>query len=59
MGQGATLITRRGALLAATAMLAGCERPLPITGGFVAGAGAELGHRLRGASDFPHAATSR
>ena len=59
MGQGATLITRRSALLVPAAMLAGCERPLDIAGGFVAGASAAAGHRLRAQGDAPNPATSR
>ncbi|RYY81441.1 MAG: hypothetical protein EOO24_42130, partial [Comamonadaceae bacterium] len=59
MGQGATLISRRTALAATAALLAGCEPPLAIGGGFVAGASAERGHRLRAMADWPNPATSR
>ncbi|RYY91565.1 MAG: FAD-binding protein, partial [Comamonadaceae bacterium] len=59
MGQGAALISRRSALLAAAAVLAGCERPLEVSGGFVAGASHALGHRLRAGGDLPNPATSR
>ncbi|MGV3569667.1 MAG: FAD-dependent oxidoreductase [Ramlibacter sp.] len=45
--------------MATAALLAGCERPLDIAGGFVAGASAALGHRLRGPSEAPNPATSR
>lgn len=59
MGQGAALISRRSAMVAAAAVLAGCERPLDIGGGFVAGASAEAGHRLRAQRDAPNPAVSR
>lgn len=60
MGQaGAVKLTRRAALLAGAAALAGCEpTPAQVTGGF-AGASHERGHLLRGGSEIPFAATSR
>lgn len=58
MGQAAALITRRGALLAGAAALAGCDRPVPATGGF-SGASADRGHLLRASEPQPDAAISR
>ncbi|WP_342593163.1 FAD-dependent oxidoreductase [Ramlibacter agri] len=51
-------ITRRGALFAGAAALAGCERPPEVTGGF-AGASFTRGHVLRDLKSAPEPAVSR
>ena len=58
MGQAASLITRRSALLAGAAALAGCGPPHGIAGDF-AGAGFARGHLLREARAWPAPAVTR
>lgn len=58
MGQGPALISRRGALAAGLAALAGCERAPEATGGF-AGASVERGHLLRERRAGPNPGLSR
>ncbi|HEX2546160.1 MAG TPA: FAD-dependent oxidoreductase [Ramlibacter sp.] len=59
MGQAASLITRRAALLAAAGAVVGCARPAPeIPGGF-AGVEVERGHLLRTMREWPAPAVSR
>lgn len=52
------MISRRAALLAGAAALAGCERPAVVEGGF-AGAAVERGHLLRAPREWPAPAVSR
>ena len=52
------MISRRAALLAGAAAVAGCEQPRAIEGGF-AGAALERGHLLRTRRDWPAPAVSR
>ncbi|MCC2633374.1 MAG: putative amine oxidase [Ramlibacter sp.] len=53
MGQGAPLITRRAALVAGAAVLAGCAPARPETSGGFSGAAVDRGHLLRTRADWP------